>query len=173
MADPQTEAMLKLVSDVIIKLHAVATELSNTLEPVSLGLESKTLMDNVKLYAQTCYVLDVAKELSRIANVVEPVIAERITKRMMAEDMEVLHFGGYSYSPDTKTYVSVAADNKASVILWLKSTPDGRELVKEDVHPKVFESFIKKRKEDGRIEDIPSTVKIFDKPTLTMRKLKG
>lgn len=171
MADPQTEGLLKLLNDVTMRLHEVATELANTLEPVALGLESKTLMDNVKLYATVDYVKDVAKEINRIANVVEPVIAERITKRMVSEDMQVLHYNGYSYSPDEKTYVNVAADNMTTVVTWLKQHEHGKELVKEAIHPKTFEAFIKQLKDEGK--DYPSEIKVFSKATLAMRKLKG
>lgn len=171
MADPQTVALLEILDAATRQLHEAAAKLSNTLEPVAFGLETKTLMDNVKLYAAIDYVSDVAKEIARIANVVEPIIAERITKRMLAEDMDSLQHDGYSYSPDEKTYVSVTAANMPSVMIWLKGHSEGKELVKEMVHPKTFESFIKQLKDAG--SPIPATVSVFSKATLAMRKLKS
>lgn len=168
--DEATQALLKELDRVALKLHEAAGEVSNTLEPVSLGLQQKELMDNVKMYAIVSYIQDVVKEISRCANIVEPVLAERITKRMQQEDMEVLAHQGYSYAPDTKTYVSVSADNKPKVLAWLREHEEGRELIKEDVHAKTFESFIKRLGEENK--PIPPEVKVFDKPTLTVRKLR-
>ena len=171
MADAQTEALLKLLDEVTQRLHSCATELANTLEPVAFGLEQKTLMDNVKLYAAIDYVKDVAKEIARVANVVEPIVAERVTKRMLIEDMDGLNYNGYHYYPDEKTYVSVSAENMNKVMVWMKEHNEGKELVKEMVHPKTFESFIKTLKDNGGT--FPSEIKVFSKPTLNTRKLKG
>jgi len=171
MADADTVALLEVLDAATRQLHEAATKLANTLEPVAFGLEQKTLMDNVKLYAAIDYVSDVAKEIARVANVVEPIVAERIIKRMLAEDMDTLHFNGYAYAPDEKTYVSVSGENMPAVVTWLKGHNEGKELVREAVHPKTFESFIKKLKDAG--SDVPEEVKVFTKPTLSMRKLKG
>lgn len=171
MSDPQTVALLEVLDAATRQLHEAASKLANTLEPVAFGLETKTLMDNVKLYAAIDYVSDVAKEISRIANVVEPIVAERIIKRMLAEDMDTLHFNGYAFSPDEKTYVSVSGENMPKVVAWLKEHNEGKELIKEAVHPKTFESFIKKIKDNGG--SFPEEVKVFSKPTLAMRKLKA
>ena len=171
MSDPDTIALLEALDAATRQLHEAASKLANTLEPVAFGLERKTLMDNVKLYAAIDYVSDVAKEIARVANVVEPVVAERVTKRMLAEDMDTLHFNGYSFSPDDKTYVSVSAENMPVVMRWMRGHETGKELIKEMVHPKTFESFIKELKDKG--SKIPEEVKVFVKPTLAMRKLKG
>lgn len=167
----QADLLLATLDKVAIRLHAVTTDVSNTLEPVSLGLEQRGLMANVKLYVMIKYLLAISKELSRLANVVEPTVAERIVKHMTAEDMDVVHNGGYAFSPDTTTYVSVKADNKDTVMNWLKAHAEGKELIKEDVHAKTFESFIKKLKDDGK--PIPPEVSVFERATLSMRKLKG
>lgn len=171
MADPDTVALLEVLDAATRQLHEAASKLANTLEPVAFGLESKTLMDNVKLYAAIDYVSDVAKEIARIANVVEPIVAERVTKRMLAEDMDTLHYNGYAFSPDDKTYVSVSAENYPVVMTWMRGHAEGKELIKEMVHPKTFESFIKKIKDNGG--KYPEEIKVFTKPTLAMRKLKA
>jgi hypothetical protein len=168
--DETSEALLRELDRVALKLHEAAGEVANTLEPVSLGLQQKSLMDNIKMYAIVSYIQDVVKEISRCANVVEPVLAERITTHMQQEDMEVVTHHGYSYAPDTKTYVSVSADNKPRVLEWLRRHEEGKELIKEDVHAKTFEAFIKRLGEENK--PIPPEVKVFDKPTLNVRKLR-
>ena len=84
----ETKGLLDILQDKITRLHEAAEGIERTLGPISLGMQQRTLMDNVKLYAMIDYLLDVAKELSRMANVEEPVVADRIIKRMTAEDME-------------------------------------------------------------------------------------
>jgi hypothetical protein len=167
----QVVIMLATLNRHVDSLAEVAEKLSNTLEPFTLGFQQKSLMDNVKLYAIVDYCLEVAKEISKIANVCEPQIADRITKRMQQDDMDRIEYSGYSYAPDTKQYINVSAEAKPIVLKWLKSHEAGRELVKEDFNANAFSAFVKKEIEEGKT--VHPSVNVFEKPTLNRRKLRS
>jgi hypothetical protein len=171
MPDDQVTFMLATLQKHVDALSEVATELSNSLEPFTLGFQQKGLMDNVKLYAIVEYCAEVAKELGRIANVCEPQIAERITNRMIQDDLEKIEYSGYSYAPDTKQYINVTGENKPIVLSWLKAHPHGRELVKEDFNANAFSAFVKAEMAEGK--KVHPSVSVFEKPTLTRRKVRG
>jgi hypothetical protein len=143
MPDEQVTFMLDTLQKQVDALAEVAANLSNSIEPFTLGFQQKGLMDNIKLYAIIEYCGEVAKELSRIANVCEPQVAERITTRMIQEDMDKIEYSGYSYAPDTKQYINVTGENKPIILSWLKAHAHGRELVKEDFNANAFSAFIK------------------------------
>lgn len=171
MPDEQVSFMLDKLNSHVENLEAVAKELEGTLEPFTLGFQQKSLMDNVKLYAIIEYCAAVAKELGRIANVCEPQVAERITTRMMQEDMDEISYAGYKYKPDMKTFVNVTNANKPIVLQWLKTHESGRELVREDFNANALKAWVEKEKAEGR--EVHPDISIFDKPTLSRRKVKG
>jgi hypothetical protein len=170
MPDEQVTFMLATLQKHVDALANIAEELANSMEPFTLGFQQKGLMDNIKLYAMIEYCGEVAKELGRISNVCEPQIAERITTRMMNEDMEKIDYSGYSYSPDTKQYISVTGENKPIILSWLKTHTHGRELVKEDFNANAFAAFVKLQLAEGK--QVHPNISVFDKPTLTRRKLR-
>lgn len=171
MPDDEVTFMLGQLEKHVDALAKVAEDLSNTLEPFTLGFQQKGLMDNIKLYAIVEYCSEVAKELSKIANVCEPQIAERITVRMTNEDMDKIEYSGYAYTPDTKQYINVTGENKPIVLTWLKSHPHGRELVREDFNANAFNAFVKTELAVGK--KVHPSVSIFEKPTLNRRKIRG
>lgn len=171
MPDEQTTAMLAELDDKTSKLEKVAAELSDCIEPFTFGFNSKSLMDNIKLYSAIEYVASVAKELSRIANVVEPVVAARIIKRMTQEDIETIKFAGYTYSPSEKTFVNVTAANHDSVRNWLKTHEEGAALVKETFNANALTSFVKGQLEAGK--EVSKDISVYSEATLARRKVKG
>lgn len=171
MHDEQVTFMLATLESHVDALAAVAEKLANSMEPFTLGFQQKGLMDNVKLYALVEYCAEVAKELGRSANVCEPQIAERITTRMMNEDMDKIEYSGYSYAPDTKQYINVTGENKPIVLTWLKAHTHGKELVREDFNANAFSAFVKGEIAEGKT--IPPSISIFEKPTLSRKKLRG
>jgi hypothetical protein len=171
MPDDQVHYMLDRLQKAVDEFEAVAKELEGMLEPFTLGFQQKDLMDNVKLYAIVDYCAAVAKEIGRMANVCEPQLAERITMRMMQEDMDSLEYSGYKYAPDQKTYVNVTNGSKPIVLSWLKTHETGKELVREDFNANALKSWVEKEKEAGH--EVHPSISIFEKPTLSRRKLKG
>lgn len=171
MPDEQVVYMLEALERHVNNLAAIAGDLDSSLEPFTLGFQQKGLMDNIKLYAIVEYCSTVAKELTRIANVCEPQIAERITTRMIQEDMDKIEYSGYAYTPDTKQYINVTGENKPIILGWLKTHEYGRELVKEDFNANAFTAFIKGQLEEGK--KVHPNINVFEKPTLSRRKLRG
>lgn len=171
MADEQVIAMLDALDKQVARLADVAGDLENCVGPFTYGFATKSLMDNVKFYNLLIYLGKVAEELGKIANVAEPVVAERITKRMQQDELESIKYDGYSYTPSEKTFVSVTADNKPIVLAWLKTHPDGSSLVREDFNANAFKSFVDKELEAGK--KVHPSVSVFTKPTLSRRKHKG
>ena len=171
MSDEQVTMMLTELDKRVSALATVAESLTECVEPFTLGFASKDLMSNIKLYNIVIYLQDVAKELGRVANVVDPVIAERITKRMQQDELENIRYDGYSYTPSDKTFVNVPSDSKPIVLAWLKTHPSGRELVKEDYNAKALQSFVGTQLEEGKT--VHPSINVFTQPTLTRRKVKS
>jgi len=170
MSDEQSTKMLEILDKQVDALAKVADELSNCVEPFTLGFQQKDLMDNIKLYSIVNYLSSVAKELGRIANVVEPVLAERISKRMLQDDLDSIKYSGYTYTPSEKTYFNITADNKPIVLQWLKTHDRGHELVHEDYNANAFKSFAEKELAEGK--KLHPSIGVFSKPTLSTRKAR-
>lgn len=169
--DDKAKLMLEKLNGLVDRFDALANEINNTLEPITLGFAQRPLMDNVKLYEIICYFQDAAKEVGRVANVCDPQVADRVTKQMQQQDMDELRYNGYKYSPDNKTFINVSAANKPFILNWLKTHPEGRELVKEDYNAKSFQSFAEKLRNEGK--SLPEQVSVHDQPILTRRKVRG
>lgn len=163
--------MLILLSDATNKFAEAAEALDQVLEPICHGMRDADIAQKARLYQQLEYIMDTAKELSRQCNVQQPSIAENITKHLENSGMDSVSVDGYKYTPTIKTYVNVTAENKPTVIQWLKAlSSESRELVREDYNANSFASFIKERAERG--EEVPPFVNTFDKPALSVRKVK-
>jgi hypothetical protein len=165
------EIMLKMIQERIDAFEPVATKLLECLEPFNEGMKTEKMMVNIKFYQMIKYVHDFGKELQRVANVVEPEVAERIVKCMTQEDMDSVNHAGYSYAPDTKTFVSVPQDSMQKLIEMFKADSTTKELVKESVHPKTLESYVKCELAEGR--KVNPLINVCEKPTLKVRKLRG
>jgi hypothetical protein len=169
--EQQTIMMLTELDKRVDMLANVAEKLTECVEPFTLGFASKSLMDNVKLYNIVLYLKAVAKEIGRVANVVDPIIAERITKRMQQDELENIRYGGYSYTPSEDTYVNVTAENKPIVLGWLKKHNHGHELVREDYNANALTSFVEKQLAEGK--QVHPAINVFTQPTLSRRKVKA
>lgn len=165
------EAMLGTITQRIAAFEPVAVQLAECFEPFNEGMKEEKMMVNIKFYQMIQYLYDFGKEMQRIANVLEPQVAERITKSMLQEDMDSINHGGFSYAPATKTYVSVAADKMPALIAEFKNDSATRELVKESIHPKTLEAFVKAELEEGR--KVHPNISVCEKPTLVVRKLRS
>ena len=55
MSDEQTTKMLDILDKQVDALAKVADDLSNCVEPFTLGFQQKSLMDNIKLYTVVNY----------------------------------------------------------------------------------------------------------------------
>lgn len=165
------EVMLGMIQKRIDAFEPVATQLVECFEPFNEGMKEERMMVNIKFYQMIKYLHDFGKEMQRVANILEPEVAERIIKCMTQEDMDSINHGGYSYAPDTKTYVSVAADKMEGLIAAFKNNSVTRELVKESVHPKTLEAFVKAEIAEGR--KVHPSIAVCEKPTLVVRKLKS
>lgn len=139
------------------------------LEVVAYGTERDPVNVQLELYVMLRHVKEMAEAMEKMAGIKMTDIAMRIGKIMQADGTEQLKAFGHSFTPDTETHVNCIAAKKEELLLWLKKHELGRELVKEDVHPKTLQSFVKKLQEDGK--DIPPMVTTFDQPILKVRKL--
>lgn len=165
------EVMLGMIQKRIDAFEPVATQLVECFEPFNEGMKEERMMTNIKFYQMIQYLYDFGKEMQRVANILEPQVAERIIKNMVQEDMDSVNHGGFSYAPDTKTYVSVPADKMPGLIEAFKKDTTTRELVKESIHPKSLESFVKATLAEGK--KVHPSISICEKPTLTVRKLRS
>ena len=177
MADPLLEHLDKVMTDFKIAQKA----LLDVLEPIAFGATRGDLKTKLGCYVRLDDLLDLCKSITTASNTHMPTLADKVTTEMMASDMDSIEMFGHKFTPTTKTYVSVNAENKPMVVDWLKKHPVGKELVKEDFNANAFTSLIKKLvEEDGYSKDAteaemrsPAEVSMFDKPTLSMRKVKG
>jgi len=163
--------LLALVKAPSRKLAEIEAELTSMIQIVTLGHVDEGLMPNIRLYAEIDSILTMLKTLTVSANVVEPIIAERIVKHMIAEEQDAVVHGGYKYSPSPKDYVSVSAENMPEVVRWAKTNDKAKELVKEGIHPKSLESLIKGMRDAG--EEYPAVISVFSKASLKVLKVKG
>lgn len=170
-APTHAEVMLGLIQQRIDKFEPVATQLVECFEPFNEGMKEEKMMVNIKFYQMISYLHDFGKEMQRIANILEPQVAERIIKNMVQEDMDSINHGGYSFAPSTKTYVSVPADKMQALIDAFKSSSATKELVKESIHPKTLESYVKAELAESR--KVHPSISVCEKPTLVVRKLRG
>jgi hypothetical protein len=179
MANP--DPLLDHLSKVMTDFEAAQKALLEVLEPIAFGATRGDLKTKLGCYVRLDALLDLCKSVTTAANTHMPTLADKVTTEMLASDMDSIEMFGHKFTPATKTYVSVNSENKPLVIDWLKQHPVGVELVKEDFNANAFTSLIKKLvEEDGYSKDatekekrIPAQISMFDKPTLSMRKVKG
>ncbi len=121
--------------------------LKQEVEPLLFGTQSESLDVNVQFFFLLDKLHDLSKEIGKLYNVHENELCSRINKALTVMDVEsmVKEFDGnhYTLKPDNKTFISCRADKKPELLAWLRTHPVGRELIKEDVHAKSLESFIK------------------------------
>lgn len=125
---------------------------------------------NLLLYGRLKRIHDICEGVEKACNIAMPKIADRANKVMLAESVDSCSVGGFNFSPSSKTMVSVTKANKESLLEWMRNDEEGKELIKEDVHFKTLESFVKARMEAGK--EVPF-VTVFDQPALTVRKAKN
>ena len=170
-APTNAEVMLNVIQARIDAFEPVAVKLVECFEPFNEGMKEERMMTNIKFYQMISYLYDFGKEMQRVANILEPLVAERIIKNMVQEDMDSVNHGGYSFAPDTKTYVSVAADKMPALIDAFKKDSRTKELVKESIHPKTLESYVKAELAESR--KVHPSISVCEKPTLVVRKLRS
>jgi hypothetical protein len=180
MNAPNETALLDHLNIVVKTFEEAKDKLLQVLEPVAFGCTRADLMTKLKCYLILDSLLDACKSVTTAANTHMPQIAEKVSNEMLANDMDSISAGGYKFTPGSKTYVSVSKENKPLVVEWLKKHPIGNELVSEDFNANALTSFINglvteqgysKESDDPKLL-IPATIGMFDKPTLTMRKVK-
>lgn len=173
--------LLELLEEKIKIFNEGYSELYNVVEPIAHGCKSGDMLELVDAYLTLERIKSMADSLTKACNIHQPEIAELASKAMIANQLEYIPRGGFKVTPDNKTYVSVSKEAKPSVLAWLKTDVKGRELVSEDYNANAFTAFIKERIEvDGYSKDseneatrIPASVSLYDKPILSIRKLKN
>lgn len=156
-------------------------DLYNSVEPIAHGAKGADMGSILEVYILLEEIKEMMEGLVKACNIHEPELAEIASKLMMNMGLDSITKNGKKITPDIKTYVSVSKDGKPSVIRWLKQHVEGRELVSEDFNPNAFRAFIAKKIEESGYskssEDpgtkIPDEVSVFDKPILSIRKVKG
>ncbi len=138
------------------------------------GTEQEGLQTNLDFYFRLKKIKEVGESLAKLFNVNDATLSGRISKQVAVLGVEsldkVVNGTSYRVKIGTKVHASVKKDNKDEMIEWMKQHPLGRELVKEDVHPKTLESFVINTL-IGNGELPPPFFSIFQAETLDIRKL--
>lgn len=165
--------MLNDLKQGIEYLETMLTSLREEIEPLVAQNESVEFSNKVEFYYLLRQLKEISEEYSKLANIGMPIVAQSINRHMQQLDMESMDrtFNGVTYrlKPNIRYFISYNKDQRPQVIEWMKGDPIGRELVKEDVHPKTFESFVKQRIEEGK--EPPPHVQIHAEEVLDFRKL--
>jgi hypothetical protein len=149
-------------------------ELDQQVPALMFGSTGFELKDKMKMLWLLKELKNSAEGIAKFYGACENSLGDQINKQieqMGLEQMDV-KFGEskYRFAPETKYFINCKADAKPELIAWLKGHPIGRELVKEDVHPKTLEKFVK---EDlvlqGQLP--PPMVSIHEVQSVKMRKL--
>lgn len=147
--------------------------------PLMQGTEGEKLDTQLQFFFLLKQIKDAGEEMQKFYNACEPDLAKRINTMITAAGLDevVKTFNGVriKITPDTKYFVNCNKDKKPAVLEWLKNHPIGRELVKEDVHAKTLEKFVKDQimaaGEQGlEVPDIPPGVSLYQTETITTRK---
>ncbi len=165
--------MLQEVEKARHALEGLQTLLEETIAPLMMRLESDPIGDNLDAYFELKEISEVADSIRKMFGHVAPVLSERIRNLMggIGESLDREYNGRtFRVKPDVKTHVSVTQANERRAVEWFKADPEGRELVKESVHSKTMESFVKKKAEEGAA--IPADIfTVYMEQTLSIRKL--
>ncbi|MBA3761754.1 MAG: hypothetical protein H0X04_00225 [Chthoniobacterales bacterium] len=171
---------------ILLALHAVATDLDADMDFIVQGTESHHLGDQADLYQAMEWLADIAEGLKGKSNVAKAEIARRIKVKLDNQGLDEFtaeHDGrAYKYRPDLKPYVSVSKTNHAQALLALKAWDQTADLVHEDFSVKALEKVIIEKMidleatgQDPRtaegLREILRLVEIFEKPTLSVRKM--
>ena len=166
------QKLLVAVNKVADDFRKMAVETFETVDPAVFATPNAELSQQLYLYVALEDLLDAASIVSKMCNKNQPIVAERAEKIMTAQQMDSIEMYGKTFTPDTKTYVSVSEGNKAQVLAWLKTHETGKDLVREDFNANAFTAFIKKEVLAVG-QEVPDGVTAFDKPILTVRKKRG
>lgn len=170
MGTEMLDGLKKLTDDVSASL----ANLKQEVEPLLFGTQSESLDVNVQFFFLLDKLHDLSKEIGKLYNVHENELCSRINKALTTMDVEsiVKQFDGnhYTLKPDNKTFISCRAEKKPELLAWLRTHPVGRELIKEDVHPKALESFIKNNVIGAGEIPPPGIISMHMTETISMRK---
>jgi hypothetical protein len=172
--------LLEMLEEKIKEFKVGYESLYGVVEPIAHGCKGGDMLELIDAYLALEKIKGMCEGMSKACNIHQPEIAELASKAMLANQLEYLPRAGFKVTPDNKTYVSVSKEAKPFIIHWLKADVKGRELVSEDYNANAFTAFIKERIEvDGYSKEaeneafrIPASVSIFEKPILSLRKIK-
>ena len=176
------DRLLDNLEDRIVSFVKAKEDLLRDLDVTLFGVANGSDLHHIlRAYLFADRLLDHIKSVSTVCNSRQPDLATQAAKKMTADDTDSIVKFGYKFSPGTKRYIDVNKDNKPLVLMWLKLHTEGKELVREDYHPTAFGSFINKLiDEEGYSKDsqepskkLPEVISTFEKPILTVRKVKG
>lgn len=167
----QSSELSALTKDVADRLYKLATEVTETVDPVVYGTGSAPLNVQLNLWVTLDYIKDIAEELSKMANKNLPIVAQRAEKLMTSTGMESVEYAGKHFTPDVKTFINVRKDDEPAIFNFMRANGAG-ELIRDYVHPKTFEKWVKESfLEKGK--DLPPGVNAFDQPILKVRKARS
>lgn len=181
MSEDKGPLYIKLLDERIKPFEAAYKQLHEDVEALAYGAKQCDLKTMLNFYVKLDAIMDMCKALTTMSNVHMPELSERISKFMTNADMDAVEMFGYKFTPASKRYISVTKGNQEAVIEWLKNHSEGKELVSENYNANALTSFVNKlideegysKTTDDFNKKIPDTIGTFEKPVLTMRKLKG
>ena len=167
--------MLESLEKMVQYVGQALTEIGNEVHPLMLGTQTEKMDVNIKFLFLLKELKEKGEELAKFYNVCENELAGRINKLIDAaglEEVVITHNGvKIKISPETKFFISCKADKKPEMIAWMKAHSIGRELVKEDVHPKSLEKFVKEELIGKGTLPPAGLISIHQTETITTRKL--
>lgn len=167
--------MLTNLQQMVKYSSSLVEELGKEVQPLMFGTATSPLDVQIEFFFALKKLKESGEELAKFFNVCEAELAQRINKQIdqLGLDSIEKNIDGVrvKISPETKWFISCNKDKKPLMIEWMKKHPLGSELVKEDVHPKSLEKFIKE--EIIAKGEVPPTgmLSIHSTDTITTRKL--
>lgn len=149
------------------KLAGLKDELDQLLGPLEAGVHGFSLTQNLKIHILLKWLSDFGKELEKPYNTHGRTIRRIANEMMEDDDIEQIDVDGVRFKPVIKDRFNVTAEMHGAFIEWLKER--NPEIVREDVHPRTRDSFLKECLEDG--VPLPQSVTHFPEPDLNQRRL--
>lgn len=149
------------------KLHALKEELDQLLGPLEAGCHGISLTENLRIHILLKWLYEFGKELEKPYNTHGKTIRRLANEYMEDDGIEQMDVGGVRFKPVTEDRFNVTKEKHYEFIAWLKDK--NPEIVREDVHPRTRDSFLKTCLEDGI--PLPESVTHFPEPGLNARRL--
>jgi hypothetical protein len=167
--------MLASLEQMTAYVEQALNSLGEEVQPLMVGTRGENLDINLRFFFLLKKLKEHGENIAKLYNVCENELASRINMMIEQAGLEsvdkVIAGERIRITPETKYYINCKAENKPALIAWMKSHPIGKELVKEDVHAKTLEKFIKNDVLGAGQLPPDGLVSLHQTQTITTRKL--